>query len=139
MDVKDVFDSATAFGLEMMGSILAEWVSRVLAIIAVFILISEVSWASCNGSPTLIEITKRLFFSFGTSFFVQSLSALIEARIMGFEIQKVIRLIEEIKISPRTALFVISMLSSMIGLWITVEGGAYGPNACFSPGRIVRS
>ena len=57
---------------------------------------------------------------------------------MGFEFEKVTHLIEEINISPRTVLFVISMLSSMIGLWITVEGGVYGPNECFSPGRIIR-
>ena len=138
VNLNDVFDSATAYGIEMMGHFMAEWISRVLSIAAVFIWISQVPWASCYGSPSQVEIAYRALFSVGISFLIQISSSLVEARIMGFNLRKVIYLIEEIKLNLRTLIFVVSIVGSMIGLWICVEGGVYSSNPCFQAGRISR-
>ena len=121
----------------MMGSFTAEWISRILAVVTVFIIISEASWCVCNGSPSYIEMTQRLFFSFGLSLVFQIVNALIEENLIGFKMKNVVQILESVSLGYRTYLFVLSLIGSMIGIWIGVEGGLYRSNGdCFQEGRM---
>ena len=136
-DLNSQFDASTAFGLEMIGSFTAEWISRIMAIVIVFILISESEWGSCNGSPSYLEAMNRLFFLFGMAIVFQIATAMLEKKYVKFDLKRVVELLESVSLGYRTYVFVASMIGSMVGVWFAVEGGMYRPNAaCFREGRI---
>ncbi|KAJ3412491.1 hypothetical protein HDV05_000694 [Chytridiales sp. JEL 0842] len=117
------------FAITSMANCFAEWVSRFACVVHVVIFISYIPETTCYGQPSFVQtiIYGAIMIAISTSF--DLIGAVIQERILDFDITDGARAFGKLKLGWRTTGYFTLLILCIPGALLFLEGGFFGENS----------